>query len=73
VILRCVLDGLLLGAELRVAVPPLVLFDGDEEFVLEAVEAVYYELVAATEEERSIVQRSYRLLRLAADFRRLAA
>jgi hypothetical protein len=73
VVLRCVLDGLLLGAELRAAVPPLVMFDGEEEFVLEAVEAVYYELVAATEEERSIVQRSYRLLRLAADFCRLAA
>jgi hypothetical protein len=51
----------------------LVVSDGDEAFVLEAVEAVYYELVAATEEDRIFVQRSYRLLRLARDFRRLAA
>ena len=72
-ILRCVLDDLLLPAEMRPAVPPLVVHDGDESFVLEAVEAVYYELVEATEEERVIVQHHYRLLRLAADFRRLAA
>jgi hypothetical protein len=73
VILRCVLDGLLLCAELRAGVPPLVVYDGDEAFVLEAVEAVYYELLAATEDECAIARRSYRLLRLASDFRRVAA
>jgi hypothetical protein len=73
VILRCVLDGLLLRAELRAGVLPIVVYDGDEAFVLEAVEAVYYELLTATEEECAIAQRSYRLLRLADDFRRVAA
>jgi hypothetical protein len=73
VVLRCVIDGLLLGAEMRPAFPPLVVYDGDESFVLEIVEAVYYELVAATEDERLALQRYYRLLRLATDFRRLAA
>jgi hypothetical protein len=73
VTLRCVLDDLLLSAELRAALPRLVVYDGDESFALEAVEALYYELVAATEEELYQVQRCYRLLRRAADFRRLAA
>lgn len=71
--LRCVLDDLLYGADLRNGVPPLVVYDGDESFVLEAVEATYYELVAATEDECRLIRRAYRLLRLAADFRRLAA
>lgn len=71
--LRCVLDGLLLVAELRPAFPPLLVYDGDESFALEAVEAVYYELVAATEEELRCVERCYRMLRRAPDFRRLAA
>ncbi len=72
-VLRCTIDGLLLHAELRPAFPPVVAYDGDEAFVLEIVEALYYELVAATEEERLALQRYYRLLRLAPDFRRLAA
>ncbi len=72
-VVRCVLDGLVLPAELRTGVPPVVVYDGDESFLLEPVEAVYYELLAATEDERLIVQRYYRLLRLAPDFHRVAA
>lgn len=71
--LRCVLDSLVLPAELRSGIPPLVVFDGDESFLLEAVEALYYELVEATDDERQIVQRHYRLLKLAGDYRRVAA
>jgi hypothetical protein len=73
VVLRCVLDGLLLPAELRTGVPPLAVYDGDESFLLEPIEAVYYELVAATDPERLLIQRYYRLLRTAPDFRRVAA
>jgi hypothetical protein len=73
VTLRCVLDDLLLPAELRAGVPPVLVFDGDESFLLEAVEALYYELVEATDDERRIVQRHYRLLKLACDYRRAAA
>lgn len=71
--LRCVLDGLMLHAELRPTALHLVVYDGDESFVLEAVEALYYELVEADECERRQVERVYRLLRRAADFRRRAA
>jgi hypothetical protein len=73
VTLRCVLDGLLLPAELRAGVPPLLAYDGDESFLLEAVEALYYELVEATDDERRLLQRYYRLLKVAADYRRVAA
>jgi hypothetical protein len=73
VTLRCLIDGLLLPAELRAGVLPLVAHDGDESFPLEAIEAIYYELVEATDEERRLVQRHYRLLRVAADYRRVAA
>lgn len=72
-VLRCVLDGLILPAELRLGVPPLVVHDGDESFLLESVEAIYYELVAATDDELLLAQRYYRLLRLAPDFHRVAA
>lgn len=70
--LRCVLDGLLLGASVC-AEPPLVLaFDGDEAFALEAIEALYYEIVAATREELIVLERAcFRLLRRAADFRHI--
>jgi hypothetical protein len=68
-----VLDGLLLPGECRLGVPPVRLYDGDESFLLEPIEAVYYELVAATEEERLLLQRYYRLLRMADDFHRVAA
>jgi hypothetical protein len=73
VLLRCVLDDLLLPAELRTSVPPLVVYDGDESFLLESVEALYYELVAATDDELLLTRRYYRLLRVAPDFRRVAA
>jgi hypothetical protein len=67
------LDDLLLAASLRATRPSLVVFDGDESFILELIEARYYELVSATDAERLIVQRLYRLLRSAADFRCVAA
>ena len=68
--LRCVLDGLLLPARVRAAHPPLVAWDGDESFGVEALEARYYEVVAATEDEMLRLESShYRLLRRAPDFR----
>jgi hypothetical protein len=67
--LRCVLDGLLLPAQLWGGAPPLLAYDGDEPFALEAVEASYYELVTATAAEVLHLERArYRLLRRAADF-----
>jgi hypothetical protein len=68
--IRCTLDGLLLHAEMHPEGNALVAFDGDEPFVMEAVEALLYELVSATPEELLQLQRArYRLLRLADDFR----
>lgn len=68
--IRCLIDGLLLHAMLRTEPPMLEVFDGDESFALEAVEALYYELVAASREELLGLERAYfRLLRRAADFR----
>jgi hypothetical protein len=68
--IRCTLDGLLLDAEMDPAGAALVAFDGEEPFVMEAVEALLYELVSATAEELLQLQRArYRLLRLANDFR----
>jgi hypothetical protein len=68
--LRCVLDGLLLSAQLWAGEPRLLAFDGDEAFAVEAVEAMYYELVSATAEEVLDLERArYRLLRRAPDFR----
>ena len=70
--LRCVLDGLLLYATMRLEPPKLLAFDGDEPFALEAIEALYYEIVAATGEEMLALERAcYRLLRRAADFRHI--
>lgn len=67
--IRCLLDGLLLDATFRADPPILRAFDGDEAFVMEAVEALYYELVSATREELLGLERArYRLLRRAADF-----
>lgn len=67
--IRCVIDDLLLYAMLRAEPPCVVVYDGDESFVLEAVEALYYEIVAATDEELLGLERGrYRLLRRAADF-----
>jgi hypothetical protein len=70
VILRCLLDGLLLQARLHDGQPPLLAYDGDEPFGLEAVEALFYELVSATPAEvLGLEQARYRLLRRAPDFR----
>ncbi len=72
VTLRCVLDGLLLYATLCSEPPILLAFDGDEPFQLEAIEALYYEIVAATREELLALERAcYRLLRRAGDFRQV--
>jgi hypothetical protein len=69
VTLRCLLDGLLLPACFSAGKPSLVAFDGDECFALEAIEAMYYEVVAATAEEWLRVENArYRLLRQAEDF-----
>jgi hypothetical protein len=58
------LDGRLEAEE-----PALRAYDGAESFVLEALEALYYEVVSATAEELLHLERShYRLLRRAADF-----
>lgn len=68
-ILRCVLDGLLLPAQVPPQATALVAYDGDEPFHLEALEALYYELVSATRDEIVRLQQcGYRLLRLAEDF-----
>jgi len=67
--LRCLLDGLLLPAELGVGELGLVAWDGDESFALEALEALYYEVVSATKAEWVGLERArYRLLRRADDF-----
>lgn len=67
--LRCKLDGLLLPAELRRADPPLIAYDGDESFGVEAVEAGFYEVLTATWEELlALEQAHYRLLRPACEF-----
>jgi hypothetical protein len=69
VTLRCVLDGLLLPAELSANPLALIVYDGAEAFEMEAVEAIYYEVVEATPEELLGLQGvRYRLLRQAADF-----
>jgi hypothetical protein len=63
------LDGLMLFAKFRLDPPALVAYDGDESFALEPVEALYYEVVAATTDELLGLERAhYRLLRRADDF-----
>jgi hypothetical protein len=70
VTLRCILDDLLLYATFEPMGSLLIVFDGDEGFALEALEACYYELVSATPEEVLELERArYRLLRRAEDFR----
>ena len=70
--IRCLLDGLFLYATLSPKPATLLAFDGDEAFVMEAVEAMYYELVSATADELLGLERAcYRLLRRAADFRQV--
>jgi hypothetical protein len=69
VTLRCLLDGLLLEATLCPREGALVAYDGDEGFALEALEALYYEILSATPEEVLGLERAhYRLLRRAEDF-----
>jgi hypothetical protein len=69
VILRCHLDGLLLDAVLCPRTAELVAYDGDESFTMEAMEALYYEVVFASEAELLGLERSrYRVLRRAEDF-----
>jgi hypothetical protein len=69
VTLRCLVDGLLLPARLGPGCLALVAWDGEEAFTLEAMEALFYEVVSATHEELLGLQRAcYRLLRLAPDF-----
>ncbi len=70
--IRCVLDGLLLHATLSAEPPVVLAFDGDEAFILEAVEALFYEVVSATGAELLGLERArYRLLRRAADFQQI--
>jgi hypothetical protein len=72
VTLRCLLDGLLLHATLGNDQPRLIAYDGEEPFAMEAVEALYYELVTATQAEvLGLEQARYRLLRRAGDFRQV--
>jgi len=72
VTLRCILDGLMLPAYLDQGQPPLIAFDGDEAFAVEAVEALFYELVEASEGELLDLERSYyRMLRRAEDFQQI--
>lgn len=68
--LRCLIDGLLLPARIARGDRRVIAYDGDESFALEALEAVYYEVVRATREEWLAVEKAqYRLLRRASDFR----
>jgi len=61
---------LLLPAVLSFGQKELTTYDGEEKFAMEAMEAVYYELVSATPEELiRLEQARYRLLRRAEDFR----
>ncbi|MFO0930625.1 MAG: hypothetical protein U0736_26940 [Gemmataceae bacterium] len=67
--LRCVLDGLVLPAEVCPQECGLIAYDGDESFELEAIEARFYEVLSATLDEWLAMERMhYRLLRRAVDF-----
>lgn len=68
-ILRCTLDGIAHRAKWSPAAGALVVFDGDESFEMEALEARFYQVISATPDELRELERSrYRLLRRAADF-----
>jgi hypothetical protein len=68
-LLRCRIDDLLLDAWPHPTRPMLLAYDGDEGFEMERVEAIYYELVAATPRDLNWLEQSgYRCLRLAPDF-----
>jgi hypothetical protein len=63
------IDGLLLPARIFQRSRRVVAYDGDESFTLEAIEAMYYEVVRASREEwLAVEQGHYRLLRQAGDF-----
>ena len=69
VIIRCTLDGLMLDADWLERAQVLRAYDGAEPFLMDALEARFYQLVSATPQEMLILERSrYRLLRRAADF-----
>jgi hypothetical protein len=69
-LLRCKIDQLLLPARACPEAGGLIAWDGTEPFILERVEAVYYELVSAAPDEQLWLERNgYRLLKPAADFR----
>jgi hypothetical protein len=60
----------MLPAEMSMGEPALIAWDGDESFAMDAVEALYYEVVSATWEEWVALERArYRLLKRADDFR----
>src|SRR5437879_2437818 len=65
-ILRCRIDGLLLPARF-VGDGQLELVDGEEAFVLESVEAIFYELVFAEPPDLRRAESRYRMLRRAPD------
>jgi hypothetical protein len=68
-LLRCRLDELLLEAWPHPRHGSLVALDGDEAFEMERIEALYYELVAATPDDLNWLEETgYRCLRLAPDF-----
>lgn len=73
-VIRCLIDGLILPARLVRDPDPgvgyaLWAYDGDEGFPLEALEALYYEVVSATSAELvGLEQARFRLLRRAEDF-----
>jgi hypothetical protein len=68
--IRCLIDGLLLHATVGCGGGPVLAYDGAEAFALEAVEALFYEIVSASAEEiLGLEQARFRLLRRAADFR----
>ncbi len=73
VLLRCKLDGLLLDAHRHPTRSSIVVYDGDESFEMERLEASYYEIVAACREDIDWLERAgYRCLRLARDFQLIA-
>jgi hypothetical protein len=70
-LLRCKIDQLLLPARACPEARAVIAWDGTESFLLERVEALYYELLSATLDEQLWLERNgYRLLKPANDFRR---
>lgn len=68
-LLRCRLDGLILDAQPQFERSVLLAFDGDEGFDMERMEVLHYELIAASQQDLTWLQRvGYRCLRTAADF-----